>query len=506
MTRNRQRFLKAAVLLVVVGAGVGYFALRHSASSTDVTFKVAAVDRGTIEQTVTATGQLSAVVTVLVGSQVSGIIQKLGADFNSQVKEGQIIAQIEPTRIKANLEQARAQLKSAQASSAKAKVNHAAAKRDYERARALADQKVIGEAELDDLKARFDLTEVELLSADAQVSQARAQVGMAQIDLERTTIRSPIDGTVLQRAVDVGQTVAASLSAPTLFTIAQDLAKMEVRAAVDEADVGKLREGLEARFTVDAHPGREFVATIHQIRSNPNVAQNVVTYDAILRVDNPDGRLRPGMTASVRIVTEKREDVLRIPNVALRFKPPPEIVLASQTPPFPGGGRLGRGDGGAPPEGGGRRWGDGEGGPMARGEGRLGGGEGRMGAGDGAGRGEGAMGRQGRGDGQGRRGGGGGFGAGGGGWRRGEGGGGAGAGGPGGPRLASRVYKAEGSKVVAVPFRPGISDEQYTEVLRGTLKEGDQLVTEATGPGLQQPAARPANPMMGGRNRGPRFF
>jgi HlyD family secretion protein len=317
---------------------------------------------------------------------------------------------------------------------------------------------------------------------------------MAQIDLERTTIRSPIDGIVLQRAVDVGQTVAASLSAPTLFTIAQDLSKMEVRAAVDEADVGKLREGLEARFTVDAHPGREFVATIFQIRSNPNVVQNVVTYDAILRVDNPDGRLRPGMTASVRMVTEKREDVLRIPNVALRFKPPPEIVLTQgQGPGLGGGGGFGRRDGGAEGEGGGRRWGDGEGGPMARA-----GGEGR-GTGEGMGRARGEGGGMRQGGGQGfRRGGGQGGGppGAGGGQRR---------GGEGGPRLATRVYKAEGNKVVAVPFRPGISDEQFTEVLRGSLKEGDQLVTEATGPGLQQAPARPATPP-GGRGRGPRFF
>jgi HlyD family secretion protein len=485
MTRNRQRYLRAAVLLVVVGAGIGYFALRRSSSNSDVTFKVAAVDRGTIEQTVTATGQLSAVVTVLVGSQVSGIIQKLGADFNSQVKEGQIVAQIEPTRFKANLEQARASLKNAQASLAKATVNHQAARREFERAKELAEKQVIGAAELDDLQAKYDLTRVEVQSAEAQVAQARASVGMAQVDLERTTIRSPIDGTVLQRAVDVGQTVAASLSAPTLFTIAQDLSKMEVRAAIDEADVGKLREGLEARFSVDAHPGREFVATIHQIRSNPNVQQNVVTYDAILRVDNPDGRLRPGMTASVRIVTEKREGVLRIPNVALRFKPPPEIVMTNtQTP---GGGRWGRGDGGPPPGeavAGGRRFGDGQG-PMARGEGGMPRGEAGFA----------------RGEGGGRRGGGAGMGAGGGGQRRGEGGGGAGA----GPRGASRVYKVEGNKVVAVPFRPGISDEQYTEVMRGPLKEGDQLVTEASGPGLQQAPQRPATPM-GGRGRGPRFF
>src|SRR4029453_12476585 len=245
--------------------------------------------------------------------------------------------QIEPTRFKANLEQSRASLKNAQASQAKAAVNYEAAKRQFERAKALSDKQVIGAAELDDLQAKYDLSRVELQSAEAQVAQARASVGIATVDLERTTIRSPIDGTVLQRAVDVGQTVAASLSAPTIFTIAQDLSKMEVRAAIDEADVGKLREGLEARFSVDAHPGREFVATIFQIRSNPTVTQNVVTYDAILRVDNPDGKLRPGMTASVRIVTEKRENVLRVPNVALRFKPPAEIVLASQVPAGAGG-------------------------------------------------------------------------------------------------------------------------------------------------------------------------
>ena len=297
-------------------------------------------------------------------------------------------------------------------------------------------------SELDELKAKYDLTRVEVQSSEAQAAQARAQVGIARVDLERTTIRSPIDGTVLQRAVDVGQTVAASLSAPTIFTIAQDLSKMEVRAAIDEADVGKLREGLEARFSVDAHPGREFVATIFQIRSNPNVTQNVVTYDAILRVDNPDAKLRPGMTASVRIVTEKRENVLRVPNAALRFKPPAEIVLAQTGA---GGGRSGRRRARPPGPrasgGGGRRrsW-----------QARVGGGEGRQARwrrGSQGGGGEGRMG-----GGGGRRGGGAGAGAG---------------GGAGGGRQASRVYKAQGEKVVAVPFRPGIADDQFTEVLRG---------------------------------------
>jgi HlyD family secretion protein len=477
MTRSRSRFLKGALLTVLLGGAVAFFAIRRAASDGPLTFKTAKIDRGTIEQVVTATGQLNAVVTVQVGSQVSGIISSLGADFNSQVKEGQIVAQIDPTRFKANLDQAQAALKNAEASAARAQVNYEVAKRDYERGQELASKQVIGGAELDALKGKYDLTRVEKLSAEAQVAQARAQVGIARVDLDRTTIRSPISGTVLQRAVDVGQTVAASLSAPVIFTIAQDLSKMEVRAAIDEADVGKLKEGLEARFTVDAYPGREFVATIFQVRSNPNVQQNVVTYDAILRVDNPDKILRPGMTASVRVVTEKRENVLRIPNAALRFKPPADLVLAQA--PFPG-----RGDGGVPGGWGeGRRWGGGDGGVAGvapdrappEGGRRSGGGAMTMG--------------------EGRRGFGGPGGPGGFGGRA------------GGARMATRVYKQEGEKLVALPFRPGISDEQFTEVLRGPLHEGDELVVEAVGPGAASGPARPAAPPGGQRGgRGPRFF
>ncbi len=489
MTRNRSRLVKTLAALLVVGGVVAYFAVRKSASDGPVTFKVTKIDRGTIEQIVTATGQLSAVVTVQVGSQISGIIQSLNADFNSQVKEGQIVAQIDPTRFKANLQQAQAALKNAEAASARAQVNFEVAKREWERAQELADKQVIGVSELDGLKAKYDLARVERLSGEAQVAQSRASVGMAKVDLDRTTIRSPIDGTVLQRAVDVGQTVAASLSAPVIFTIAQDLAKMEVRAAIDEADVGKLREGLEARFTVDAYPGREFVATIYQVRSNPNVVSNVVTYDAILRVDNPDKRLRPGMTASVRIVTEKREDVLRIPNAALRFKPAAELVLA-QTSAGPGG----------PGEGERRRWGGGGDGGVAverPGEGReREGGEGR---GRQAVAGGGPMGAPAPGAGA--------PGGPGGEARR--------AGGPGGPgrrgegaRVATRVYKPQGEKLLALPFRPGIADDQFTEILRGPLKEGDEIVIEASGPGLQQAPQRQQQPP-GGANRsrgGPRFF
>jgi HlyD family secretion protein len=329
MARSKSKIVKWVVASVLLAGGVTYYMFNRGGSDAPVVFKTGKVDRGPVEQIVTATGQLSAVVTVQVGSQVSGIILKLNADFNSHVNEGDIIAQIDPTRFKASLEQAQATQKSAAAAAARSVVNYDQAKRDYERARELFDKKVIGAADLEATKAKYDLTRVELAAAEAQVAQARATAASARVDLERTTIKAPISGTVLQRAVDVGQTVAASLQAPTLFTIAQDLSKMEVRAAIDEADVGKLSEGLDAKFTVDAYPGHEFAATIHQIRSNPNVQQNVVTYDAILRVDNPEQKLRPGMTANVRIVSQRRDNVLRVPNAALRFKPAPEMVAAA---------------------------------------------------------------------------------------------------------------------------------------------------------------------------------
>ncbi len=463
MTQRTSKYLKLVVTLAVVG-GAGFFVYRRTARVEPVKFTTVTVDRGVIEQTVTATGQLNAVITVQVGSQVSGMIQKLHADFNSKVEAGQVVAQLEPTRFKANLEQARASLKNAEASATRARVNVDTTRREYERAKTLDDRKIISQSELDLLRSRHELANAELQATEAQIAQARASVGVAVVDLERTTIRSPISGIVLQRAVDVGQTVAASLSAPILFTIAQDLSKMEVRTAIDEADVGRLQEGLEARFTVDAHPGREFVATIHQIRSNPNVLQNVVTYDAILRVDNPDGKLRPGMTANVRIVTERREDALRIPNAALRFRPPAALVLAAPAPgPGEGGGGFGRGDrgdadggagdrAGGGPEGERRRWSrEGGGGPGGRGGGGPGGGRGNRGGGE---------------------------------MRR------------------LTVYKVQGGKLLPLRVRPGVSDEQFTEVVRGQLKAGDEVVVEATGPGIDDSAA-PRPGMQGGGQRRP---
>jgi HlyD family secretion protein len=462
MPRSGRNLLKWLIPLVLVAGVVGYVVYKKASDEPPVVFRTGKVDRGPVEQIVTATGQLNAVVTVQVGSQISGVILKLNADWNTQVTEGQVVAQIDPTRFKATVDQVSASLKAAEAALAKAVVTKDHTKREYDRGKELSDKHVIGAQELEDLRSKYELAVVDLASAQAEVSQQRAALGAARVDLERTTIRSPISGTVLQRAVDVGQTVAASLQAPTLFTIAQDLSKMEVRAAIDEADVGKLQEGLEARFTVDAYPGREFVATIFQIRSNPNVAQNVVTYDAILRVDNPDGKLRPGMTANVRIVSQRRDNVLRVPNAALRFKPNPEM-LAATTPGAPGAP-------GAVPDGGAPR----EHGPMAGGAGRPGGG---------------------------------GFG---GGTRRGG-----GAGGPGGPgarrpgdRQFARVYKPQGDKVLTVPFRPGISDDEFTEVMGGPLNVGDDVITDSIGGNSSGPSPAAQRGMGGGgaRGRGPRLF
>ncbi len=432
--------------MVVLAAG-GVWAWRASRSTTPATFRTVRLDKGTVESTVTATGAVNAVVTVQVGSQVSGIIQKLGADFNSQVKEGQVIAQIDPTRFKANLAQAEASLKSAEAAVVRAQVNVREAKIELDRARPLAERGVIGAADLDLAKSKYDQAVADQAASEAQVGQARASVGSARYDLDHTTIRAPVSGVVLQRAVDVGQTVAASLQAPVLFTIAQDLSRMEVHAAIDEADVGRLREKQDATFTVDAYPGQVFQAQIFQIRSQPTVAQNVVTYDAVLRVDNPDGRLRPGMTATVRAISARHDDVLRVPNSALRFRPPPDLVET------PADKRDGRGTSGAAVAAEAK---PGDGKPAKPPE---------------------------------RQGGGGGS------WR----GGGAGGGGPGG-----RVYVPSGGKVSLVRFKAGISDDEYTEVLSGPLHEGDEVVIDVVG-GPQKAPSGATTPGQT-RGRGPRLF
>ncbi len=281
-------------------------------------YKTEKVDRGDITMTVTATGTLSAVTTVQVGSQVSGVISRLYADFNSQVHKGQLLAELDPTPFQAQVEQRQADLTKARVEAANAKVS-------YDRQARLAASGLAAQADVDTAKAAYD-------GAVAGVQQAAAALRQAQTNLQYTRITSPIDGVVVDRAYDVGQTVAASFQAPTLFQIAQDLTKMQVQADVDQSDIGRVRVGQLARFTVDSYPDQEFRGRISQIRLNATVSQNVVTYPVIVEVANPEQKLTPKMTANVTIDVAAVQNVLRVPNAALRFKPDPSTLPPAERP------------------------------------------------------------------------------------------------------------------------------------------------------------------------------
>jgi HlyD family secretion protein len=287
---------------------------------------------------------------------VSGRVAELHADFNTPVKKGQLIAKIDPQLFQAEAEQARANLLAAQGNLAKAKAQALDARRQAERSRALVEKKLVAQAEFDTAQATADAAEAGVQAAEGTVAQARAALHQAEVNLAYTSILSPTNGVVISRNVDVGQTVAASLQAPTLFVIAEDLAKMQVDTSVAEADVGRLRAGMAATFTVDAYPSEVFRGAVRQIRNSPTTVQNVVTYDAVVDVDNPELKLKPGMTANVTFVYAEKDDVLKVPNAALRFRPPPGLVDGAR-----GAGRTAQGvaqaeerPGGARGQGGGR--------------------------------------------------------------------------------------------------------------------------------------------------------
>lgn len=304
----------------------------------------AKVERGDIHDVVEATGTINAVITVQVGSQVSGTISKLFVDFNSRVHKGDLVALIDPALFKgavqqasADLENARANLIAARANLEKAKAAFVQAKADYDRTVGLTEDGIMSQQQLDLSKANYDSANAAVGGAQANVTQAEAQVtqkeaalAVAQTNLNYTVIRSPIDGTVVARNVDVGQTVAASLQAPTIFTIAQDLKKMQVYAKTDESDVGNIKVGKEVTFKVDAFPKETFRGVVSQVRMNATTVQNVVTYDTIIDFANPDLKLFPGMTAYVTIPVATVQNALKLPNTALRYKPPmaPEEILA----------------------------------------------------------------------------------------------------------------------------------------------------------------------------------
>ncbi len=428
-----------------VVAAIALFAAFRFRNNDKPEYFTSKVDRGDIRDVVEATGTINAVTTVQVGSQVSGTIAHLYADFNSRVKKGELIAQIEPSLFEGTLLQAKADFANAQANLVAAKANLEKArataiqtKADYERTLGLTKEGVMSQQQLDLAKANADTAEAAVAAAQAQVTQAAAQVQqkeaavkVAQTNLNYTTIRAPIDGTVIARNVDVGQTVAASLQAPTLFTIAQDLTKMQVYAKTDESDVGMIHPEQMVTFKVDAYPKDSFSGRVSQVRMNATTVQNVVTYDTVIDFDNPNMKLFPGMTAYITLPVASAIDALRVPNGALRYKPdmPAEQVralyakygLESGEPTRPGAAAPNAGGATA------KQW-------RARGEGPQGGGA------------ETASSRT--------------------------------------PRMdVAVVWKLRSDKTLEpVKIRTGITDHTVTEVaqvLKGDLKEGDQLVTGA---------------------------
>jgi HlyD family secretion protein len=412
-------FLLIAVLAACKGGG-----------AKDQQYKTEKVGRGTVTMTVTATGTLSAVTTVQVGSQVSGVIARLYADFNSTVTKGQLLAELDPTPFQAQVEQRQADLTQAQVQTDDARIK-------YERQRRLSQAGLTPQADVDAAEAQYK-------SAAAQVQQAKAALSQVQTNLRYTKIISPIDGIVVDRQYDVGQTVAASFQAPTLFQIAQDLTKMQVQADVDQSDIGRVKVEQVARFNVDAYPDEEFRGRISQIRYNALVNQNVVTYPVILEVPNPEGRLRPKMTANVTIDVESVPNVLRVPNAALRFKPPaaPEDKTKSAGGAQGGGDAMDR---------------------AARNSGR----------GPGGAAGQLPMGR--------------------------------GRGGNAAKMQTVYILDAE-KKLKPVEIRTGISDGRFTQVISGALKDGDEVVVGNATSKVEGPppmgGAGPGGPPRGGGRRG----
>ncbi len=356
--RTMKRAIIALLIIASAGAGAWFYYVRRA--GPEIGAVTSPITRGDIVDAVSTTGTLQAVTTVQIGSQVSGNISYLGADFNSIVKQGQIIAKLDPSLLQAQLEQSRANVLRSQADVAQSEANLARARvalidaqQKYARAKQLDAKGLEPQADLDSAKIAVDSAQSSLQSAEAAVNSSKASVGQsqanfnqAQVNLDHTIITSPVDGIVTQRSVDVGQTVAASMQAPTLFIIAVDLTKLQVSANIDEADIGRIRPGQRATFRVDAYPTDTFEGTVAQVRLQPVVVQNVTTYATIINAPNSDLKLRPGMTATLRVEVSQKTDVLRVPSAALRFRPSADVFAALNQPVPPealGGGRGGRG-------------------------------------------------------------------------------------------------------------------------------------------------------------------
>jgi HlyD family secretion protein len=325
-----KKLIWIVILLVVVGAGAAYlYANRGDKEAQVTTLKVT---RGDLVDAVGATGTLQAVTTVTVGSQVSGTVAELDADFNSIVKKDQVLAKLDPALLQTALETANANLVNAQANLEKQKAAVEDANTKLKRTKDLFDRQLETKADLDAADATAKQAIAAQKSMDSQIVQAQAAVDKAKVDLDHTIITSPIDGIIIKRSVDRGQTVAASMQAPEIFIIAADLTKMQVNANIDESDVGRMRPGENVTFRVDAYPNDTFHGTVNQVRLNPTTVQNVVTYNTIIDVPNPEYKLKPGMTANLNVEIARRTNVLRVPNAALRFRPTKDIFDALKQP------------------------------------------------------------------------------------------------------------------------------------------------------------------------------
>ncbi len=320
--------------VLAIGLTIGGYVFFNGERKPPLRYRTAPVDRGPVVSVVSATGTINPVVSVQVGTQVSGMIKSLHADFNSRVKAGETVAVIDPEPFRARRDQAASNLEMARSNVARAKVDLAQRKRELDRVKKLVAQEFVSQNDVDVAVTNYQSAEAQVRVAEAQVKQAEAALNSAKLDLKYTVIRSPVDGIVVARNVEVGQTVAASFATPNLFLIALDLTKMQVDTNVSESDIGGITEGKEATFTVDAYPGTRFSGSIRQVRLAPINVQNVVTYNVVVAVDNQDLRLKPGMTANVSIIVAQRDQALKLPNAALRFTPPPsaDIVRGEATP------------------------------------------------------------------------------------------------------------------------------------------------------------------------------
>ena len=440
------------VLAVAAGAILGWSLLRNN-KTTVTKYRLDKVSKGDLEALVTASGTVNPITKVEVGSQVSGKIAKMYVDFNSQVKQGQLLAELERLPFETRVSQSQANYLSALASLEKSRVTLQNLQAKYERSQSLAAANLISADEKEAAEANYLGAKTDVQRAEASVEQAKSQLESSKLDLSYAIIRSPMDGVVISRNMEVGQTVQASFSAPKIFEIANDLTKMQVECDVDEADVGKVKEGQKVRFTVDAFPDTPFLGTVNQVRFSPTVTQNVVTYTTIVDVDNPELKLRPGMTATVNIITGEAKGVLRIPNAALRFTPDlPAEELAKLMKEA--GERMfakRQAEGGAPPAG--------EGAAAPAGQ-SVQAGPRMFGPGGGQGPGLGM----------------------GGGQRSG--------------RRPSTVWYLDAAGKLTVTFiRPGVADSSFTELLRSDLKEGQEIIISLNG---QTAASAASGPPRGG--------